>query len=447
MRRHSSILLCLFALSACATTSAPEPVSAPAVVPSVDAKVEALLQRADSLYSAGRFDEAIPAYEQVVQLAPQDLRLYEPLAYNYAKLGLFDEAEEWLRARRELSDDPAYDHCLMADVAVRRGELESARLHMDSLIALMGEDPEWSIASCASEIDMQLGEHERAKRRLEQAVAELRRQGEPLHGLTMLAFFALQDGEVERAEALLEEHEMLVQEKLAQDENIGTSHLDLAAIEALRGQPDAAVHHLKLALEHGGWGEYWGGYYWLTIDPILASLHGHPQYERLMTEVKADLETMRTRVLTSGAEAPRLRAGEESLRDTLLVMDSLIFAATFHGCDPAQAEELLTEDVEFYHDQGGFVSASRQQWLSALEERECSDPPTMQRRLIEETMEVDRIGDYGALQMARHQFHVRQEDGTYQLNETARFIHLWKRDQEGGWRLARVISFDHREVQ
>jgi hypothetical protein len=46
---------------------------------------------------------------------------------------------------------------------------------------------------------------------------------------------------------------------------------------------------------------------------------------------------------------------------------------------------------------------------------------------------------YGAVQMGRHVFARKGEPGS----EEAKFVHLWKREA-GGWRLARVLSFDHR---
>ena len=46
---------------------------------------------------------------------------------------------------------------------------------------------------------------------------------------------------------------------------------------------------------------------------------------------------------------------------------------------------------------------------------------------------------YGAIQIGRHVFARAGEPGS----EAAKFVHLWKRDGDR-WRLARVLSFDHR---
>lgn len=45
----------------------------------------------------------------------------------------------------------------------------------------------------------------------------------------------------------------------------------------------------------------------------------------------------------------------------------------------------------------------------------------------------------GAIQIGRHVFARRGEPGS----EVAKFVHLWMREN-GAWRLARVLGFDHR---
>jgi hypothetical protein len=42
---------------------------------------------------------------------------------------------------------------------------------------------------------------------------------------------------------------------------------------------------------------------------------------------------------------------------TLKAKDSLLFDVGFNTCDIAQFEALVTEDLEFYHDQGGILKS------------------------------------------------------------------------------------------
>jgi Domain of unknown function (DUF4440) len=59
--------------------------------------------------------------------------------------------------------------------------------------------------------------------------------------------------------------------------------------------------------------------------------------------------------------------------------------------------------------------------------------------LVPDSLEVYPIKNYGAVQIGRHLFTRQGEQGS----EVAKFVHLWHKT-EGGWRLARVLSFDHR---
>ena len=61
------------------------------------------------------------------------------------------------------------------------------------------------------------------------------------------------------------------------------------------------------------------------------------------------------------------------------------------------------------------------------------------RTLIPGSLEVYPLQGYGAIQIGRHVFAKKGEPGS----EVARFVHLWKHE-DGVWRLARVLSFDHR---
>ncbi len=55
-----------------------------------------------------------------------------------------------------------------------------------------------------------------------------------------------------------------------------------------------------------------------------------------------------------------------------------------------------------------------------------------------------RCGDalYGAIMTGEHRFHVRAPGRPEALDGVAKFTHLWLL-QDGGWKLARVLSFDH----
>lgn len=122
------------------------------------------------------------------------------------------------------------------------------------------------------------------------------------------------------------------------------------------------------------------------------------------------------------------------LFDALEKMDAQLFEAAFVTCDQETFRKLFTDDAEFYHDRTGASFGE-----DARTMKSCPREQGVTRELIPDSLEVYPISDWGAVQIGRHRFTRRGEPGA----EVAQFVHLWKRDASG-WRLARVLSFDHR---
>jgi hypothetical protein len=122
------------------------------------------------------------------------------------------------------------------------------------------------------------------------------------------------------------------------------------------------------------------------------------------------------------------------LYDELARMDSALFEAAFVTCDADKFREIFTEDAEFYHDRTG---ASRGDDVRTL--KSCPRDNGVTRTLVPGSLEVYPMQGYGAIQIGRHTFARAGEPGS----EIAQFVHLWKREGDT-WKLARVLSFDHR---
>lgn len=148
--------------------------------------------------------------------------------------------------------------------------------------------------------------------------------------------------------------------------------------------------------------------------------------------------TLRGQIVTAPATEATMPV-DSSLFEELRRSDSLLFDASFVSCDAAKANGIFSDDVEFYHDRAGFSSGAQVRETTKNLTRNCPRDRGITREVIAGSLRVYPIGNYGAVQIGVHRF-VERGAAT---SDVAQFVHLWRRT-DGGWRLARVLSFDHR---
>lgn len=142
-------------------------------------------------------------------------------------------------------------------------------------------------------------------------------------------------------------------------------------------------------------------------------------------------------------------AKDTELYKTLKSKDSILFDAAFNRCDVATLESLFTEDLEFYHDKGGFTDG-RETFLKSVREncarRNPSEPQNSKRILMDGSLEVYplyRDGElYGAIQHGVHSFEFLNDRKKYQKGDVAKFTHVWLL-KDGQWQVRRELSYDH----
>lgn len=127
---------------------------------------------------------------------------------------------------------------------------------------------------------------------------------------------------------------------------------------------------------------------------------------------------------------------ETELYRTIAALDAALFDA-YNRCDLEKLGSLVAEDLEFYHDKTG-LSRSRASFVEAVKNNICGK---VRRELVAGTLEVHPLEGYGAMEMGVHRFSHPGRDDVEPLGE-AQFIQLWQ-NQNGVWRLTRVISYDH----
>lgn len=151
-------------------------------------------------------------------------------------------------------------------------------------------------------------------------------------------------------------------------------------------------------------------------------------------------------LMASGSAIAQVDRNSELFK-TLKANDSILFKIGFNKCEVEKSAELMSEDLEFYHDNSG-VSNSKEEFIDAMRSGICRENnlEKVYRFLVEDSIEVFPMYDngklYGALQNGKHYFSTVKNMTYKESNNYALFSHLWiiENDQ---WQLKRVISYNH----
>ena len=140
-------------------------------------------------------------------------------------------------------------------------------------------------------------------------------------------------------------------------------------------------------------------------------------------------------------------AQSQALQDEIAAMDLKLFAAGFDTCDIAALATMVTDDFEFFHDKDGLSSTSGAQFVKAIEgtcaRQKTGEDYRARRELVAGSLQVYPLNNYGAIEIGRHRFYQLLPGEPEKLVEVSQFTNVWKKD-ETGWKLARVLSYDHR---
>ena len=135
------------------------------------------------------------------------------------------------------------------------------------------------------------------------------------------------------------------------------------------------------------------------------------------------------------------------LYDTVTELDRVVFDA-YNSCDLKTMGQMWVEDLEFYHDQSG-LEVSRERNLEVIRKNLCSENQNWRarRELIEGSLEVYPLNRYGAIEMGSHRFYVVTAGKKDELTGIAKFVTVWQRQDDGGWKMSRILSYDHHAPQ
>ncbi len=117
----------------------------------------------------------------------------------------------------------------------------------------------------------------------------------------------------------------------------------------------------------------------------------------------------------------------------------------YNACDMRTMGELLTDDVEFYHDKTG-LTASKAAVLDSLRKGPCADPSMrLRREAVDANLRFHPLAGGFALLTGTHRFYVQQGGKPEHLDGQAEFIDLWQ-SVDGHWRMRRILSYAHGPV-
>jgi ketosteroid isomerase-like protein len=144
--------------------------------------------------------------------------------------------------------------------------------------------------------------------------------------------------------------------------------------------------------------------------------------------------------LTPGA------AARPGLTDEIRAADAAFFKAFFDTCDVDTVRRYVTDDFEMFHDKTGRVTTSGAAFVQdtidkCRRQAEGSDFLST-RKLVPESLAVYPIDHYGAVETGVHRFYAVKAGEPDRLTETGKFTIVWK-EEDGQWRAARALSYDH----
>lgn len=125
--------------------------------------------------------------------------------------------------------------------------------------------------------------------------------------------------------------------------------------------------------------------------------------------------------------------------------DSLLFQEGFNSCNISVVEDIIHNELAFYHDKSG--SENRTQFLQGFRRNICSNPDKKPiRKLVAGSVEVFSLNNngevYGAIQKGVHRFYIKEPEKDLFYTTSAKFTNVWILENNR-WKLKTVLSYDH----
>ena len=134
----------------------------------------------------------------------------------------------------------------------------------------------------------------------------------------------------------------------------------------------------------------------------------------------------------------------EALSKKIVALDAEAFDA-YNACNLEKFRNYFSSDLEFYHDKGGMTKGT-DKFIENTQKYICNNPDgKIIRKPVTATFKVYPLDGYGAILMGDHDFYT-EKNGVAKKTGTAKFTHVWLL-KDGYWKMARVLSYDHKAAQ
>src|SRR3982751_2002581 len=140
--------------------------------------------------------------------------------------------------------------------------------------------------------------------------------------------------------------------------------------------------------------------------------------------------------ITPAIAQPAVDSKAGPLFDTIAAQDKRLFDA-YNSCDLKTLADMVSEDLEFYHDQTG-LARGRAAFLEAIKTNICGKT---HRELVPGSLEAYPLKTYGAVEIGDHVFCPAATPSACNAKTSgiAKFTMLWQQTDKG-WQVTRVVS-------
>lgn len=253
----------------------------------------AIYQIGASFRETGHLDEALPWFQKAVELAPQNPALYTNFADLYVVLGDPKRAANLYTTANALQPEQPEASLGLCRLHLLQGHSQIAQQEIEGILT---SSPDFiCVRSLAAEIALFAGDYIKARQLYAELVAS-KRTGDffpygAIRHLTALGFLEMRAGASSSAEAHLSEAEKLDQTAMEQSGEYASPVYDLAAIEAIRGNRDAAFALLEKSIAIG-----WTDHRSLALDPRFEKLRTDVRFQKIVSGVKRKVEGLNRKI-------------------------------------------------------------------------------------------------------------------------------------------------------